>query len=100
MNQSWIEQARAHWKEFQPTRYRELKQANRLEAALKYAADQTHREMSQLENSGLTNQEAWEMVREQYLFPPEETATRQAASGAGEAQKMAALRGQREVSNG
>jgi arsenate reductase-like glutaredoxin family protein len=69
---NWITQARAHWKEFLPTRYKELRQAGKLDEALKNAAERTYEELNELEASGMKQQEAWEMVREQYLFPPEE----------------------------
>ena len=69
---NWINQAREHWKEFQPTRYQELQKAGKLDAALTAAAEQTHQEMSQLESQGFQNHEAWEMTREKYLFPPPE----------------------------
>lgn len=67
--QNWITQAREHWKEFQPTRYRSLKAACKLDAALKEAAEQTFRELTQLEDTGFNHQEAWQIVRERYLFP-------------------------------
>ena len=43
--QNWINEARAHWKEFLPNRYREFKEAGILEAQLKDAADRTAFEM-------------------------------------------------------
>lgn len=70
--QNWINQARDHWKEFQPTRFKELQRVGKLEPALKQAAEQTYLELDQLEESGMDPQGAWEMVRERYLFPPEE----------------------------
>ncbi|MEW8436616.1 MAG: hypothetical protein AB2689_00520 [Candidatus Thiodiazotropha taylori] len=69
---NWISKANEHWKEFQPTRYQELKESGQLEQALQQAAEQTHLEMSELEEAGYQNHEAWEMVRERYLFPKEE----------------------------
>lgn len=72
--QSWMSQARQHWQEFQPTRFQELKQSGRLGQALQDAAERTYQEMNALTEAGMTEQEAWEMVREQYLFPPEEEA--------------------------
>ena len=72
MFNNWIMQAREHWKEHQPTRFKELKSAGKLEAALKEAAERTHQEMSSLEAQGYRNHEAWEIVRERYLFPPQE----------------------------
>ena len=70
--ENWINEARAHWQEFQPSRFKALKASGKLELALRDAAERTAREMDGLEASGMTNQEAWEVVREQYLFPPEE----------------------------
>jgi len=95
--QNWITQARAHWEEFQPTRHKELKEAGQLEQALQSAADQTHFEISQLENTGFSNQEAWEMTRELYLFPPEEGKQPAQASPQAQMQMAAARRGVREV---
>jgi len=44
----WMSQAREHWKEHQPTRFKQLSKA------------------------GYREFEAWEIVRERYLFPPQE----------------------------
>ncbi|MCY1311335.1 hypothetical protein D9M70_616230 [compost metagenome] len=70
--QNWVREARQHWKEFQPSRYKELKKAGQLEQALQQAAQQTYLELSQLEASGYNQHESWEQVRELYLFPLEE----------------------------
>lgn len=70
--QNWINQARDHWKEFQPTKFKDLQKSGMLERALKQAAEQTLLELHDLETSGMDPQGAWEMVRELYLFPPEE----------------------------
>jgi hypothetical protein len=70
--QNWVKQARAHWKEHRPKLYAELLASGELEASLQDAAERTHRELSELEDSGLTFHEAWELVGENYLFPPEE----------------------------
>jgi hypothetical protein len=72
MFDKWISQAREHWLEHQPSRFKELKKAGRLRQALMEAAERTHQEMSQLEAQGYRNHEAWEIVRERYLFPPQE----------------------------
>ena len=81
--QHWISQAREHWKEHLPNRYKELKAKNQLGNALRQAAEQTHAEMSELEASGMTTHEAWEATRELYLFPPQEQAEAdEPASGA------------------
>lgn len=72
----WISQARDHWRRFQPIKFKELLAAGKLNMALREAAELTHREMTELENSGFRNHEAWEMVRERYLFPPQETPSK------------------------
>ena len=72
--QNWVSQAKAHWKEFQPTLYGQLEKSGKLDAALQQAALQTAEEMNELEESGMTEHEAWEMTREQYLFPPQEAS--------------------------
>jgi hypothetical protein len=69
---NWISQAKEHWKEHQPTRFKELSKAGKLGQALRDAAERTHREMSSLEEAGYREFEAWEIVRERYLFPPQE----------------------------
>lgn len=78
--QSWISQAREHWEEHLPAKFESLKEAGTLGQALRDAAEQTHREMSVLEERGFRDHEAWEMVREKYLFlraepEPEEPLT-------------------------
>lgn len=66
--QNWIIQARASWKAHNPTYYNELNRSGMLGITLKEAAERTHAEMMELEDSGYSNQEAWEMTRERYLF--------------------------------
>ena len=70
--QNWIDQAKTHWKEFQPTRYAALKEAGTLATELQQAAEKTSKAMSDLQASGFTHQEAWEQTRERWLFPPEQ----------------------------
>jgi hypothetical protein len=67
-----MDQAREHWKEFQPIRYQSLKATGTLDAALKDAAEQTFKELERLQETGFNNHEAWEIVRDTHLFPPEE----------------------------
>ena len=83
--QNWISQAKAHWAEFQPTKYAELKKAGKLDAALQEAAQLTAEEMNQLEESGMQPHEAWEMTREQYLFPPAEANLQEEPMASGSA---------------
>lgn len=82
---NWIRMARAHWREHQPTRYRELEKAGKLEQALETAAQQTSLEMDQLEDSGMTFDEAWQATRETYLLPPPETPEQDEATRLDEA---------------
>lgn len=69
---NWIAQALDHWKEHQPARYKELCRTGQLKTALVQAAEQTQTELEKLMGQGFKYQEAWEMVREQFLFPAEE----------------------------
>ena len=71
-NASWIAQANQHWKEHQPTTYKRLKAEGTLQTRLREAAEATQHEMDVLMNEGFDHEQAWEMVRERYLFPPEE----------------------------
>ena len=70
--QNWVNDARKHWKEFSPKLYRSLQQSGQLEQRLQEAAEQSNREMNNLRQAGFNEQEAWEQVRERYLFTPEE----------------------------
>lgn len=67
----WIALANEHWKERQPTRYKRLTQAGTLGQSLKEAAAQTAADLEALKGQ-VDPLAAWEMVRERYLFPPEE----------------------------
>ena len=78
--QNWISQARESWKENNPGLYKELNRSGKLGTALKEAAERTHAEMTELEDAGHSNQEAWEMTREKYLFLPAEPQKDEVAS--------------------
>jgi hypothetical protein len=76
--------AEKHWREFRPRMVAELEAANQLHAMLLTAEEQTETELDQLRRQliqqGATPQsahdQAWEMVRERYIFlPPESMAT-------------------------
>lgn len=69
---SWTAQARAHWKEHRPKAYRQMMADGTLEKALVEAANATSQEMQVLADQGFRQHEAWEAVRENHLFPPEE----------------------------
>lgn len=72
--ENWKAQAKAHWREHRPTEYRQLQHKGLLAQALREAVELTHKEMTALEEAGHTEHEAWEMVREKYLFKPPEKA--------------------------
>ena len=73
--------AEKHWREFCPKMVAELERTGRLLAMLLEAEEKTEAEMDQLRRQlmrqGLTAQQAhdqaWEMVRERYIFLPPET---------------------------
>ncbi len=74
--------AEKHWRQFRPQMVRELEAGDRLQEALLEAEEKTKDEMydltMRLMAQGLTAQQAhdqaWEMVRQEYiLLPPEET---------------------------
>lgn len=69
---NWIAQARAHWMEHRPQMVARLTKSGTLEQALTEAATATAEGMRALTTQGLTQDEAWQQVREQYLFLPEE----------------------------
>ncbi len=72
--------AEKHWREFRPKMVAELEAKNRLHEMLLEAEDQTGKEMDQIRRQliqqGQTAQQAhdqaWEMVRERYIFLPPE----------------------------
>ena len=68
---NWIAQARSHWKEHQPKRFKALQKAGALEPELRAAAELTANDMADL-TPQVGRESAWEMVRERHLFPPEE----------------------------
>ena len=65
-------QAIEHWKEHLPNKYRALKKAGTLNSEALKAAEMTLEEQASLIAQGFPAEAAWEMVREQYLFQPEE----------------------------
>jgi hypothetical protein len=73
--------AEKHWREFCPRMVAELEAKGLLHEMLLTAEDQTEAELDRLRRQfiqqGLTPQQAhaqaWEMVRERYIFLPQET---------------------------
>lgn len=68
-------QAIAHWKEHLPQMHARLLETGQLENEALRAAEQTLQEEADLIGQGFQSTEAWEMVREKYLFLPEEPET-------------------------
>ena len=66
------QQAIAHWKEHLPKMHKAMKAAGTLEQAALDAAERTLAEKAELEARGYPPEAAWEVVRERYLFRPEE----------------------------
>jgi hypothetical protein len=73
--------AEKHWREFLPTMVAELERKGNLRVMLQEAEERTATEMDELRcdflGQGLTaeqaQQQAWELVRERYLFLPPES---------------------------
>lgn len=61
-----------HWKEFRPTMYRSLKEAGTLEKEALRAVDRTMDELYQMTSRGVPYHQAWEMLKERYMYLPEE----------------------------
>lgn len=65
-------QAIEHWKDYLPNKYKKLKQAGTLNSEALKAAEMTLEEQAELIAQGYPPEAAWEMVRELYVFQPEE----------------------------
>lgn len=76
MSMPWAEQAKAHWKEHRPRMYAELQKAGTLDEQAEKAAAQTREELYSAIEDGMDYYDAWEMLRERYLFLPAEKMCR------------------------
>ncbi len=61
-----------HWKEHRPQMFKELMDEGQLETEVQRAADKTNEMLDSLMGQGMPYHQAWEMVREEFLFLPEE----------------------------
>jgi len=61
-----------HWREHLPQRYKTLKQQGILFLRAQQAADKTNKDHDILVDQGMNWDQAWELVREKYIFLPEE----------------------------
>ena len=68
----WGLQAKEHWKEHRPKMYRQLEESGRLEDALYAAQELTVAAMADLIERGVNWYQAWELIREEWLFLPSE----------------------------
>ena len=73
------QQAIEHWREFLPSQYKQLKANGTLNQEALQAAEMTLDAMATLVEQGMPAEAAWEMVREQYLFKPEEAGASEEA---------------------
>jgi hypothetical protein len=65
-------QIKRHWKTFRPNMYKELLREGTLDRLVIAAQEQTLQAYAKLIQSGLPDNQAWEMVREEWAFLPEE----------------------------
>ncbi len=66
-------QIKAHWRKYRPRMYAELKRAGTLDEAVWQAQEQTGEAMYQLVvEKKVPHDQAWEMIREEWAFLPEE----------------------------
>ena len=84
----WIGQAGHHWQEHLPTLYRGHLADGTLPQALRRAAELTATEMDSLLEAGFDPDQAWEMVRNEYLFLPPEPEKPRKGQGRGRAHRM------------
>ncbi len=67
-----VHQTLRHWKDYLPNKYQELLESGELEDEALLAYEKTMEEWADLTDQGMDYHQAWEMIREKYLFLPEE----------------------------
>ena len=65
-------QIREHWRRHRPEMYAELERPGALAESVHAAQERTNDLMDRLLAQGLPHHEAWELVREEWAFPPDE----------------------------
>lgn len=70
VNPVWYFQAKEHWRKYRPKMYRELQRQGKLDEFLRKAVEATLNDMGWMLDHGSTWLEAWDVVRQRYLFPP------------------------------
>lgn len=68
----WAQQAKKHWKTYRPKMYRQLQRSGRLNETLQQAAENTGEALADCIEKGMKYDQAWELVREMWLFLPSE----------------------------
>jgi hypothetical protein len=66
------QQIKAHWQKHRPTMYAALQRSGRLPESLLAAQDLTTDALEHLLRQGVPYDQAWEAVREQWAFLPDE----------------------------
>ena len=66
----WKVDAKEYWRKFRPQYYASLEKSGQVEEAVNQAAEWTEEALEKLLQRGLKYHEAWEMLREEWLFPP------------------------------
>ena len=71
----WVQQAKDHWKQYNPKMYRDLEKKGLLHDRAVRAAEQTQDDLISMVRNGYDHDTAWQEVRHRYLFPPSEEQT-------------------------
>lgn len=69
---SWAKEAAEHWYEHRPKMYKGLLEKGLLVKSLQEASERTADACHELMSKGVNPLEAWQMVREEWLFLPSE----------------------------
>jgi hypothetical protein len=65
-------QIKAHWKKYRPKMYAALEKSGHLQASVYAAQESTNDLMDSLLAKRLSHEQAWELAREEWAFPPGE----------------------------
>lgn len=65
-----------HLKQYRPKMFQDLKQQGKLKQTVEAMQDKANADMASLEDSGLSRNQAWEIVKDDVLLPTEEDVPR------------------------
>lgn len=68
----WASAAAKQWKKYRPKMYQELVKTGQLESRANKAAEQTRDALADLISQGVPYDQAWESVREMWIYLPSE----------------------------